>query len=840
MDKIQRYIQTLPSIYNTQVGSFIRALIEAWAQEDETIVTQIEQAKNQLFVSLASGKYLDILGSNVGVNRPSEINLSDDDYRKLIPAASFYPKQIATTMYDILDIFWGPLFSRANQTSSNVAPYNLGALIALTGTLNFTENNIAVTGVGTFFLAELSIGSWIKYQLDDNTYFKRVAVIESNTKLYLSDKYSHTVSGNGKKYIPKTLLIDVDKRGNEILYLNPIYFNNTASAMAEEIVMAINSSTNSGYVTASIIENILSNVSYVNLRTNVAGSFGSIQISGGTALSILGFSTDEILITSLAQNVILYETNPRELVVRIPHTVPILRRTLKGSHHFRTNYSGKIMAVDNVLKTITVNFDDIVTLNQHANHTFSQNRQNFVIQSHPAGKIGVVLQFSATDDFSFLVPSSFFSLTDISTLDGVTHSTGHNGIGHSAAFNAPITNEEALRASSMIITSPSTQITNGIAIEGWFNTGNASGGAFQPIFEEVYKTGHKIAISIVTVGLSYLGFHIEQFNQWPGDTPIFVDPAINLTDNTWYYCVFNWDVINGIRGWIGTETTAPVPMALTDAFAVRLSTDYTQLPLAGAGNIPAVLGRIGFSGTPYFGDAKIQKLRYSDALFNTSLVQGINYWGWPSAIPYVINSADKAIFEFISTIVGPPCNFSFYLNEILTFSLMEGFCILDKTPSNFIGSFIFDPNNANYTVSELKTTLVTPISAGNVYPAITVSDASDIPNDTGYLIFDFGSGAKEEQPIPYRGRPNNSTLLLNPAYVFTKNHSADITINYLRSLTATVPNILGKDYGIYVTGIETARLPVIELLNKIKAAGIVIRLIVDYPKLLFTQCTGLS
>lgn len=124
-DKLERYIQNSPKVLKTGNNPVVTALIKAFASGDSTIVDALSATKAQLFVRTAEGQYLDRLSSSVGVRRPSEIGLLDDKFQDLIPNLSLKPKQIRKIFYDTMDVFWGPLYSRANTTTSNFDPFNV-------------------------------------------------------------------------------------------------------------------------------------------------------------------------------------------------------------------------------------------------------------------------------------------------------------------------------------------------------------------------------------------------------------------------------------------------------------------------------------------------------------------------------------------------------------------------------------------------------------------------------------------------------------------------------------------------------------------------------------------
>lgn len=656
--KLEKYIKFIPPAYKPGVNPFVTALLKALAESDYQVEVQIEQAGRQIFVETAEGKYLDSLGANVGVDRPLSINLSDDKFRQLIPTLSYKPKQIKKTMYDILDVFWGELYSRANLTSKAQAPYNLGAVGALTGTVTFQNGSLAVIGSGTLFTTEVEVGDYVRFNTHDNTTFARVSRIVDNTNLLISEPYkgggtNQIVSGVGRVYTPLTLVISVDNSADKVLVLSPNTIVDTESVTAAEIVAAINAanSTNSTTetITASIIEDFVRDLQFVNIRTNTPGPTGSLRITDGTAnvfafgvqnfigtnvfisneeaesfntgenvivgssigsietsivtitpdspvdgittvevaddvslYSInddcfiylkghLGFSDKEVIITQLKQQTIIYEINPKELIIRIPATVPALRRTLKGSMHLRSGWSGEITAIDNGLKTLTVDFDtdEPLTLDYHINRTLSVQFNSFTILSHTAGQTGVTIQFGPMDDLSVL-----------------------------------------------------------------------------------------------------------------------------------------------------------------------------------------------------------------------------------------------------STTPG-----------------MNGFMILDP---KYLGPYMYDPLNTPFTATNKRCVLNQVLSKGSVFPSVNVTGADDIPNEVGYLIFDFGK-KQQEQPVKYRGRPNNNTLLLDPSYVFQKTHVVGEVVNVLIStLKGTSPRITGEDYATFVTGVKEARLIVQDLLRQTKAAGVSLKFIIDVPKYLWT------
>jgi len=135
------------------------------------------------------------------------------------------------------------------------------------------------------------------------------------------------------------------------------------------------------------------------------------------------------------------------------------------------------------------------------------------------------------------------------------------------------------------------------------------------------------------------------------------------------------------------------------------------------------------------------------------------------------------------------------------------------------GSFIPDPT-ASFSLTQQRGVLGQTITAGAIIPTLTMQDASSIPDATGLLVFNFGT-MNEEALIKYFGRPNNTTLFLDPTYTFTKNHVSGELVNVIVT-PYRLPRTSGADFSVYLVGITAARLLAQQIVESITAAGIVI------------------
>lgn len=334
-DKFKRLVKSLPGLYKPEVNTMIGGLLKAWGVSDDDVVVQLKEAKKQVFVNQASDRYLDFLANNVGVSRSAELGIEDADFRNLVPVLSYLPKQVRQTIIALLDVFWGAGFTRPNINSDNIETFNLADTVALTGTLTFNRGSNRVTGVGTAFLTEVQPGTYIKpVSAAGDQYVKVSAVLDNNTILLSSVPDNMPTSVNVAGILANVLELEyeVDNgRDRRKVRFKPNSFVDLAAVTAQEISNAINSDPeHNKNITASVFVDPLSG-NKLNIRTNTPGLQGSIQIIGGSAndISRLNFN----LLKQTETRCSVYEVNTNEIIVRIPSSVPVLRRKLQGSAH---------------------------------------------------------------------------------------------------------------------------------------------------------------------------------------------------------------------------------------------------------------------------------------------------------------------------------------------------------------------------------------------------------------------------------------------------------------------------------------------------------------------------
>ena len=334
--KFERMVRSLPSLYKTEAGSLLGNLLQSLAISDEDVTVQIQNTRDQMFTSTADGRFLDARGSSVGVDRTAELGLTDDDFRELIPVLSFAPKQVRSTLISLLDVFWGPTFTRANVTSNNQETFNFGPESFVGGTATFRSGERLVKGTGTSFLTQLQPGDYIRPSGRPGTQHQKVSAVLSDTELELSLPWESPIAVNANiiKGVIRELEYEIDNgRVQNTIRFIPNAFEDLDNITIQELVNFINTNTeHNSFITASEFQDpVLGN--RLNLRTNTPGLQGSFQILGGDANTSarLDFPTE----IQREIRAAVFETNPNEVVVKIPSSVPVLRRRLQGSAHPR-------------------------------------------------------------------------------------------------------------------------------------------------------------------------------------------------------------------------------------------------------------------------------------------------------------------------------------------------------------------------------------------------------------------------------------------------------------------------------------------------------------------------
>lgn len=163
------------------------ALLTAVSTGDQANRNLIERAFNQLFLTSASGIYLDRLASDSGLIRPDTLGMSDDLYRKYAIATTA-SKLTTESALEVLEAFYGEDSVRANISSDLSEPFSLLDGSDLTIVLDrrlivpVTFNSPDFVNIGAAKAIEVAtVITRIFQELDSEAYAVSVHDPESNT-----------------------------------------------------------------------------------------------------------------------------------------------------------------------------------------------------------------------------------------------------------------------------------------------------------------------------------------------------------------------------------------------------------------------------------------------------------------------------------------------------------------------------------------------------------------------------------------------------------------------------------------------------------------------------------
>ena len=121
----QEEIDRLRKYLNREIrGPNTDAVLESLAGGSHHLICNVEAVNDQLYITTASGRFLDERLAGYDVTRPDNVGLDDDTFRE-IGIEVVNRKQVRDLIHNILEIMYGPEFTRAFVNSQEFEPYAL-------------------------------------------------------------------------------------------------------------------------------------------------------------------------------------------------------------------------------------------------------------------------------------------------------------------------------------------------------------------------------------------------------------------------------------------------------------------------------------------------------------------------------------------------------------------------------------------------------------------------------------------------------------------------------------------------------------------------------------------
>lgn len=121
--RLERLFSFMPGAFRDKKN--FGAVMGAIAESDADIEQLFLEVRKQLFVETAQDEYLNMLGANLGVNRPPLTGMVDEDFREFIKLQSYYPKQIKQLLFRMMELFYGRDTIKANIRTTVPGNYEI-------------------------------------------------------------------------------------------------------------------------------------------------------------------------------------------------------------------------------------------------------------------------------------------------------------------------------------------------------------------------------------------------------------------------------------------------------------------------------------------------------------------------------------------------------------------------------------------------------------------------------------------------------------------------------------------------------------------------------------------
>lgn len=405
-----------PAIKGKNVDSVLNAL----ATGTSYLLNSVEAVNENLFITTASGQYLDLLLAQYGITRPPSVGIADDIYRE-IGIQVKNRKQVRDLINNLLDEIFGDQFTKAFDSASMVEPYNLNdgdtLIVSFDGgtpvtipfeTSNFTNihaalaievadaivaylNSQNLTGLAT--TANNGLGNYV--QLISSTIGPRSSVQVLGGSAQNTLIFPEPVDARGNASTQWTLSIQSDGKlrftwsggaNPNVGKLSPgNYVNIYGGGFA--------SSSNVG--TFTVIDNSggPAGTAYFEIY-NPIGTTGIVVQGSDTA--VLFFNPVRETIQSNKYYAAIYQTQTSILQIFLPATTRVIRRGRIGSAHLHDPPRGSytLLAQPNPGDSfsITSNITLIAGVNFLIGGTILETVQNIVneINNLNVGIVGIV------------------------------------------------------------------------------------------------------------------------------------------------------------------------------------------------------------------------------------------------------------------------------------------------------------------------------------------------------------------------------------------------------------------------------------------------------------------
>lgn len=818
--KVDRLHDLLPKHLNTRTNINWKGMLDAIGGADQVTADLVAEVRKQFFVKTASRPYIDRLAANNKISRPRLVGMSDTSFRDYIPVLSYKPKQVKLIIDALLDIFFFKESTTAFIMSAATQPFAF-----LDGwELEYTVDNIYQEKI-TFSVTDFtniaaatadeivaSFNRQAKYSYATNYY-------DSITKKNFIRIFTKTVGSKGSLEI-------TGGRANIALQLNGFISTAGTGSNTQWTVTKVGDVTTFKHTAGASpgIDKLQEGDIIVSDLLNNKGSFviTNVDISNDQITFKNLFSTPGVFTQASAnetkfvrpekfvaykssRRAITWETSPGEIIVEMPTTPPVVQRSLKGSTHINGTFSLMTSRDSDTSLTLTsgAGFPKagsfwIEPVTAITSRIITPDVNEVVVKTQNGRLIYDLIKYDYTSRVALSTTGSTVANSNQITVASVAGvSIGDTIFIDGLREDAVVTNIVGLVVTSSV--TPQFSLS-GITVEFGGKTLTGITPTLPPLgtLNEFTLTSLTRTSGVVTATTA------APHNYAVGDT-VIIDGSSGIAilttsgDTTSSSVVLsNLASIAGVSpGQIIAGSGIPVGTTVVDILSptsVSMSTTAT----ASASGV---------------------SITFSENLNGSQTVASIA----TSSFTYNLLGTDGT-----STVAGTSRVERIAINNEGSKIILTDAQSSDNT--RIKGTYVWD-TAAPYVLSFATANIGAQIQAGTIVRLIDVT-ANEIPNESGFLVFDYGR-TNQEGPIRYLYKPSDSTIALDPSYVFQKTHTIGSPVVALRQKGPHVMDTRAGEYGPYITDPSEARVILEDLIRSVKSAGIFVNFLIRFPEQLY-------
>lgn len=804
--KADRLHDLIPKLFKTRTNPNWKAMVESLGESDEFLSELIQEVRKQFFIKTASRPYIDRLGSNVKVSRPRLVGMDDASFRDYVPVLAYQPKQVKLVIDKLLDIFF---FKESTTTFIQSDSY---------------ENFSIEDGWALDILVDSIFDERITFRADDFTDISDASAdevvgaynrqAEFTFAVVFDDRiqkrkfvriFSKTVGAKGSIEIAgglanKALQFSgynnvagsrantswtITKTGDTMTFAFLAGDSPSVSNLQLGDIAVINIPGNEGSFAITNIDAGANSFSYVN----VFGTAGTHDHTGLT--TFINFLTPEKTVIYTKNNrAVTWEVTPGEIIIEMPASPPVVKRDLKGSAH-----------VNSQIRTMeSRDSDTTMTLD---NATDFPTSGKFVLRQQQA--IVSRISTSIAEETITTLLGTRFDKQEIYSYAGIT---GDQLTGITPSLPEVAQNYQADIISSTRTGADTTTVTTSAA--HGFNVGEAV--AIQDTQKSVVvdvlstDTDENVATKTAAVLNALADF---------GATSLLADVTLTAADNG------NTTDTN--------DVDSGVTISVVDGTA---STPEVSTITCLAAPIYDVVGN-GLRFNIWSGNN--QRSYY--VWYNVT--DGANIQGNPvlsvtvDSTSVITEIPTATTFKYISIGDNGTSTGGTARVERIAMAATGSLVYLTSSSINtgVIGPYVWDLGAA-FVLSSLTSDIQLEINAGQNVRTLPIASVNNIPDEEGFVIFDYGTEF-EEGPVRYLFKPTSESMQMDPAYIFQFDHTVGSSVTVIRNRGPIVMSGAGLEYSPYITDPAVARIVLQDLIQEVKSVGIFLEFLIRFPEQLY-------